>query len=54
MLKKILVVTAVILIVFLVVVAVQPADFRVARSVTIAAPAGVVFPQVNELKKWDA
>ena len=54
MLKKILIGIAVIIIVFLVVVALQPADFRVTRSVTIAAPAELVFAQVNELKKWEA
>jgi hypothetical protein len=31
----------------------RPADFRVSRSTTIAAPPGTVFPQVNELKKWE-
>lgn len=54
MLKKILIGLAVIIIVFLVVVAMQPADYRVTRSATIAAPAEVVFAQVNELKKWEA
>ena len=54
MLKKILIGLLVIIIVFLVVVALQPADFRVTRSATIAAPPEVVFPHVNELKKWDA
>jgi hypothetical protein len=37
-----------------VVVALQPADFRVTRSATIAAPPEAVFPHVNELKKWEA
>jgi hypothetical protein len=54
MLKKILIGLAVIILVFLIVVALQPAEFRVARSITIAAPAEVVFGQVNELKKWEA
>lgn len=45
----ILVVTA-----FLIIVAIQPAVFRVSRSATIAAPASVVFPYVNEFRKWQA
>ena len=54
MFKKILLGIAAIIIVFLAVVALQPADFRVTRSITIAAPPEVVFAQVNELKKWEA
>jgi len=54
MLKKILVVIAVVIIAFLIVVALQPADFNVTRSTTITAPAKVVFAQVNDLHKWDA
>lgn len=54
MLKKIVIALVVILAVFLVVVAMQPAEFRVARSTTIAAPPAAVFSQVNELKKWEA
>jgi len=40
--------------VFLLIAAMQPADFRVERSATIAAPSGVVFPHVNELPRWEA
>jgi hypothetical protein len=54
MFKKILIGIAVIILVFLVVVALQPADFRITRSTTIAAPAEVVFAQVNDFHKWDA
>jgi len=54
MFKKILIAVAVIVIVFVIVVATRPAEYRVARSVTIAAAPGVVFPNVNELKKWAA
>ena len=54
MFKKILIGIAVIILVFLVVVAMQPADFRITRSTTIAAPADVVFAQVNDFHKWDA
>jgi len=52
MLKKVLIGIVVIIIVFLVVVALQPANFRVARSIAVAAPPDAVFPHVNELKKW--
>lgn len=34
--------------------AVQPDDFRITRSATIAAPAEVLFAQVNDLQKWDS
>ena len=54
MLTKILIALAVILVILLIVIAVQPADFRVARSTTISAPPAVVFEQVNDLHKWDA
>jgi len=37
-----------------VIVAMQPAEFRIERSTTIAAPAPVVFAQVNDFHKWDA
>lgn len=37
-----------------IVIYLQPARFRVERSATIAAPASVVFAQVNDLHKWDA
>lgn len=54
MLKKILIGLAVIVVVFLIVVAFQPADYRVTRTATIAAPPAVVFAQVDDLRKWEA
>ncbi len=54
MLKKILIVIGVIVVAFVIIVALQPAEFHVARTATVAAPAEVVFAQVNELKKWEA
>jgi uncharacterized protein YndB with AHSA1/START domain len=54
MLKKILIVLVLIIIVFVIVVATRPANFRVTRSNNIAAPAEVVFAQVNDFHKWDA
>jgi hypothetical protein len=54
MLTKILIALAVIVVVLLIVVATRPAEFRVARTTTIAAPAPAVFAQVNDLPKWEA
>jgi uncharacterized protein YndB with AHSA1/START domain len=54
MLKKILIALAVIIAAFLVIVAIQPSEFRVERTTSVAAPADAVFAQVNDLHKWDA
>ena len=54
MLKKVLLGVAVAIVVFCIVVAVQPAEYRVVRTATIAAPAAVVFSQVNDFHRWDA
>lgn len=34
--------------------AMQPDEFRVSRSIVIAAPAAAVFEQVNTLRNWEA
>ena len=54
MLTKIVIALAVIIIGFVGVVATQPSEYRVARTVTIAAPASAVFPHVNDFHKWNA
>jgi hypothetical protein len=54
MLKKILIAVAAIIAVFLVVVALQPSEFKVERSATISAPPAAVFEQVNDFHKWEA
>lgn len=54
MLKIVLLSLAALLAVFLVVVALQPSEFRIARSATLAAPASKVFAQVNDLRAWQA
>jgi hypothetical protein len=54
MLKKIVIALILILAALLIVVAIQPSEFRVERTTSIAAPADVVFAQVNDLHKWDA
>jgi uncharacterized protein YndB with AHSA1/START domain len=35
-------------------IATRPADYRISRSVLIAAPAEKVFVEVNDLKRWNA
>jgi len=37
-----------------VIVALQPSEFRIERSATIAAPAPAVFAQVNDFHNWEA
>ena len=54
MLKKILIALAAIILIFVVVVALQPSEFQMERSTTIAAPQADVFAQVNDFHKWDA
>ncbi len=49
---KILIIVVVLLAVLVVFVATRPAGFHVSRSATLAAPAGRVFAQVNDLHKW--
>ena len=51
-LATILVVLAVLMIGFLIVVALQPGDFRVSRSLTINATPAATFEQVNDFHKW--
>jgi hypothetical protein len=53
MLKKILIGLVVVVVIFVIVVATRPSEFRVSRSVTMNAPAAAIFPHVNELKKWE-
>ena len=54
MLRKILIALAVIIVVFVVIVALQPKEYRVARSATISASPAAVFAQVNDFHKWEA
>ncbi len=51
---NILIIVAAVVVVFVIVVATRPARYRVARTATIAAPAPVVFEQVNDFHKWEA
>jgi len=54
MLTNSLIALAVIVIGLGAVVAMQPSEFRVARTATIAAPAPAVFNQVNDFHNWAA
>src|SRR5688500_19936137 len=52
--KYVLLGLAVVVVLFLLVVALQPSTYKVARSATIGAPPPVVFAQVNDFHKWAA
>src|SRR3989449_9542481 len=54
MLTKILIALAVIVVGFVVVVAMRPSEYRVARTTTISAPAPAVFARVNDFHRWEA
>jgi hypothetical protein len=54
MVVKILVALVAIAVVLVVVVATRPSGFRVERTATMAAPAPVVFAQVNDFHRWEA
>jgi uncharacterized protein YndB with AHSA1/START domain len=54
MLKKILIALLAIVAIFLIVVALQPSEFHVERTATMAAPPATVFDQVNDFHKWEA
>jgi uncharacterized protein YndB with AHSA1/START domain len=54
MLKKIGIALLAIILIFVVVVALQPADFKIERSKSIPAPPEVVFSLVNDFHDWPA
>ncbi len=54
MLKKILLGFAALVVVFLIVVALQPNEYRVARTAAVAAAPDRVFAQVNDFHNWEA
>lgn len=51
---KIFIGIGIVLLVLIAVIVTRPDDFVASRSTTIAAPVAVVFPHVNELKRWEA
>jgi ribosome-associated toxin RatA of RatAB toxin-antitoxin module len=52
MFAKILIVVGALIVLLVVIAALQPSDFRVTRSASIAAPASVVFSKVNDLRAY--
>ena len=52
MIKKILLGLAALIVLFLVVAATRPADFRVERSATLSASPMALFEQVNDHRKF--
>ena len=54
MLKWSLAAIAALVVIFLIVVALQPSDFKVERSATMRAPAPAAFAQVNDFQNWQA
>ena len=54
MIRKILLALAGVVVVFVAIVAMQPSEYRVARTARISASAEAVFGQVNDFHKWQA
>ena len=53
MLTPILIGLAILVVLFVAIAASRPSDFRVTRSIVIAAPAKTVFERVNNLHQWE-
>jgi len=54
MVMKILIGVAILIVIFVIIVAMRPSEFAITRSATMAAPPPVVFAQVNDFHKWAA
>jgi uncharacterized protein YndB with AHSA1/START domain len=54
MLLIILIALATIILALVLIIAIQPSEFRVARTATISAPPSTVFAQVNDFHNWEA
>lgn len=54
MLKKMVIGLGLILALFMIYVAFQPADFRIAREAKIEAPAEILFTYVNDVQKFES
>ncbi len=50
----VLIAIAALVVLFVVIVAMQPSEFRVVRTATLTAPPPAVFPQVNDFHNWNA
>jgi hypothetical protein len=53
MIKLIAIALVIIVVAFVVVVTMQPAEFRVSRGITMSAPAPAAYVLVNELHNWE-
>lgn len=53
MIKKILIVFAILITILLIAILMQPSEFTITRSTTIEAPIKNVFDQVNNLENWN-
>src|SRR5262245_54299722 len=53
MIKKILLAFAALIVILIAAVAMQPSEYRLSRSTTIAAKPADIFPHVNDLRRWD-
>jgi uncharacterized protein YndB with AHSA1/START domain len=54
MMRKVLVGIAVVVVVFVIVVATRPAAFHIERSIAVGAPPETAFAQVNDFHAWAA
>ena len=54
MLVPILITLAAVVVLFVIIVALRPSDFRVERSIVVAVPPAAAFAQVNDFHKWEA
>jgi hypothetical protein len=52
LLRKTLILFAVLFVALFAAILLQPSDFKITRSITIAAPPSAIFPQVNDLHSW--
>jgi hypothetical protein len=53
MFKKFAIFLLLLIVVFCIVVATRPADFRITRSLEMSAPASAIFPHVNDFHRWE-
>ncbi len=53
MLKKILLGAAVVVVALVLVVAKQPSEFNVSKSLAMDAPAATIFPYINDFHAWE-
>jgi uncharacterized protein YndB with AHSA1/START domain len=51
---KIILAIAVLIAIFVIIVLMQPSEFRVTRTTTISAPPEAIFAHVNDFHKWEA